>query len=106
MQSEGDVFFNVQVGSAGIHASCDTLALVMTHGMCTQCAIEEPPREKISACNEDKLDVLHFYDFRTRVALTELKYDVVNCKHPGDNKMIKYNELSKNNVHQNYKRKR
>ena len=61
--------------------------------MYIECATEEGPREYFGIRNEDKLDILDFHDFRTRVALNGLKYNVTNCKYPGDNKMRKYNKL-------------
>ena len=72
---------------------CDALALVMAYDMHIECATEEDPRECFGMCNEDKLDIINFHDFRTRVALTGLNHDATNCKYPGDNKMREPNEI-------------
>ena len=43
----------------------------------------------------DKFEVLDFHDFRTRVAQGGLKYNVTDCKYPGNEKMRNNTRLSK-----------
>ena len=74
---------------------CDALALVMAYDMYIECATEEEPRKYFSISKEDKLEVLDFHDFRTRVAQGGLQYNVTNCKYPGDEKMRNNTRLSK-----------